>query len=373
MTIEEKVTEVINGFVGSNGTNIKMTPDQLFALVTEAYPINRNSFLPADYCYNRTNEGINFEKHVHLFERTEDGEYLILGEDYTYSGPVYCRKRGETEDSICGVWTNGAFKVNDSTEEITDLRVIDLLNGIRTALKAIPVTVNSFENTIEVKFQELLICGAEVGEEVYKIYNASPEWANKTSYQCNKANDGTWYYYLDSIDECIGEVQRLVMFEAQKKPYTEGNHTSELYQMLSAEVFENAYAHFIEQADKNTETKKAQGPKAPFGFSKKPEYDGAHLETHYGQGAASAAPYMNWWVVSIYYLPYEGKIVMGIEEDRYPHLKQMQIKPLRYDQIGNKKINVAVFYSAPKTYLNYKDLYEKFIDVCEEVMRLGLE
>lgn len=33
---------------------------------------------------------------------------------------------------------------------------------------------------------------------------------------------------------------------------------------------------------------------------------------------------MNWWVVSIYYLPDSGKIIMGIEEDRYPHLKGMQ-------------------------------------------------
>ena len=66
---------------------------------------------------------------------------------------------------------------------------------------------------------------------------------------------------------------------------------------------------------------------------------------------------MNWWVVSIYYIIDSGNIVMGIEEDRYPHLKKMQTKPLRYEQIGNKKTNVAVFYSAAKDDVNYGELY----------------
>lgn len=36
-------------------------------------------------------------------------------------------------------------------------------------------------------------------------------------------------------------------------------------------LFENAYAHFIEQADKNAESKKAQGSEVPYGFKEKPE------------------------------------------------------------------------------------------------------
>lgn len=34
MTIEEKVIEVINDYVSSNGTASKMTSDQLYSLVT---------------------------------------------------------------------------------------------------------------------------------------------------------------------------------------------------------------------------------------------------------------------------------------------------------------------------------------------------
>ena len=371
MTIEEKVIEIINDYVSSNGTGSKMTPDQLYSLVTATYPMNRNSFLPADYCYNRTNEGIDFERHSHLFERTDDGNYLVLGEDYPYSGPVYYRRRGEKEDSVRGVWTNGLYEEGAAVVDTTTLRLNDLFDGIKNTLKPIPVTVSAEKNVVSVINKELLVCGISVEEEVYKIFNAPSDWAQKTSYHCDEANDGTWFYYLETIDECIGEVKRLVSFEIQKSG--QANHTSELSQMVSAKAFENAYTHFIEQADRNAESKKAQGSKVPYGFKERPNCDGADFKAQYGQGAPSAAPYMNWWVVSIYYLPENGNIVMGIEEDRYPHLKEMNISPLRYDQVGNKKVKIAVFYSAHKTYVNYGELYEKFIQVCEEVMRLGLK
>ena len=147
---------------------------------------------------------------------------------------------------------------------------------------------------------------------------------------------------------------------------------SELSRVVTVEAFENAFKHFIEQADQNAKTKKAQGTKVPYGFLEKPECDGAQFGVTYGQGAASASPYMNWWVVSIYYLPKSGNIILGIEEDRYFHLKRMNIKPFRFSQIGNKKDKVAIFYSKPKRNVNYRELYEKFLQVCEEVMRLGL-
>ena len=149
-------------------------------------------------------------------------------------------------------------------------------------------------------------------------------------------------------------------------------HTSELSQVVTATAFEKAYAAFIDQADKNASSGKTQGAKTPYGFSEKPKCGGELFKCQYGQGTPSAAPYMNWSVVSIYYLPNSGDIIMGIEEDRYSHLKEMSIKPLRYAQIGNKKVSTAVFYSTNKSSVDYGELYEKFISVCEEVMRLGL-
>ena len=145
------------------------------------------------------------------------------------------------------------------------------------------------------------------------------EWSQKTSYHCDPASDGTWFYYLETIDECIGEVQRLVLFEAQKdnkKPSAKGEHTSDLSKTVTVNAFEQAYIKFIEQADKNAISKKAQGSKTPYGFSVRPECDGAHFKQQFGQGTPSSTPYMNLWVVSIYYIIDSGNIVMGIEEDR---------------------------------------------------------
>lgn len=374
MTIEEKITEVINDYVSSNGTASKMTPDQLYSLVTATYPMNRNSFLPADYCYNRTNESIDFEKHVHLFERAGDGNYLVLGEDYPYSGPVYYRRRGEAEDSIRGVWTNGLYVEGAEVANIAELRLNDLFDGIKTSLKTIPVTVTTNKNMVMVRLQELLLCGIGVEEKVYKIFNVTSEWSQKSSYHCDPASDGTWFYYLETIDECIGEVKRLVLFEIQKTGQTaeRANYTSELSRMVSPKAFENAYTHFIEQADRNAESKRAQGSKTPYGFSERPKCDSAEFIQHFGQGTPSATPYMNWWVVSIYYITSTDNIMVGIEEDRYPRLKEMLIKPIRYEQIGNKKNKVAVYYSTTKDNVSFNELYEYFINVCEEVMRLGL-
>lgn len=150
-------------------------------------------------------------------------------------------------------------------------------------------------------------------------------------------------------------------------------HTSELSQVFTKEKFESAFKAFLIQADENYVTKKSFGGRTPYGFSERPNLDGAEIVIHYGQGAASKTPYLNWWVVSIYYLPDSGNIIMGIEEKRYPYLNKMDIKPERFERIGAKKEDVAVFYATTKDGINYIDLYNKFMDVCEEVIRLGLK
>ena len=203
MTIEEKISEVINNYVSSNGTSSKMAADELYSLVIAKFNMNRNSFLPADYCYNRTNEGINFQKHSHLFERTDDGYYLVLGEHYPYSGPVYYRRKGETVDNVRGVWNNGIYEEVAEVVDIINLRLNNLFDGVKNALKEFSVHVTKDNNLVEVKRQELLICGISVEEEVYKIFHVTTEWSRKTSYHCDSEEEGTWFYYLDTIEECI--------------------------------------------------------------------------------------------------------------------------------------------------------------------------
>ena len=173
----------------------------------------------------------------------------------------------------------------------------------------------------------------------------------------------------ESLQEEINEM--LVAKECEKKA-----HSSELCRTFTEDNFEKAYRQFIVQADKNAVSKKSNGEKLPLGITKADddrikEIDGGGrfgVGQHFGQGAASKTPYINWFVVSIYYMPDTGDIVMGIEKDRYPKLKQMD--PLRYTQLGNKRTEVAVFFQSSRDYLDYGKLYNAFIDVSEQVMRL---
>jgi hypothetical protein len=166
------------------------------------------------------------------------------------------------------------------------------------------------------------------------------------------------------------------MFEAKKSSEIKNeNHSSELRRTMTADQFEKAYKIFIEQADKNATTRKSHGEKLPYGITREDNermksIDGGGMSQHYGQGAASYTPYINWHVVSVYYIPVTGQIIIGIEKERYPHLNKM--KPLRYSQIGNKNVDVAVFYETSKDSVDYGELYWKFIEVSEEVMGIGI-
>ena len=42
------------------------------------------SFLPQDYCYNRTNMGIKFTEHAHVLEYIDADCYRLLGANYPY-------------------------------------------------------------------------------------------------------------------------------------------------------------------------------------------------------------------------------------------------------------------------------------------------
>jgi hypothetical protein len=63
--------------------------------------------MPYDYCYNRLNKGISFDKHI--FVRLSKDVYKFVGENYKYTGPVYYRPQGFKADLVAGHWKNGKF------------------------------------------------------------------------------------------------------------------------------------------------------------------------------------------------------------------------------------------------------------------------
>ena len=46
------------------------------------------SYIPSDYCHNRKNKGINFERQPHYFLHVGRGKYKYVGRDYIYTGEI---------------------------------------------------------------------------------------------------------------------------------------------------------------------------------------------------------------------------------------------------------------------------------------------
>ena len=148
-------------------------------------------------------------------------------------------------------------------------------------------------------------------------------------------------------------------------------NTSGLSKVVTKEMFAKAYVDFMKQADENAITGKGKGSRTPSGFEnlKNKRIDGWMVSQHFGQGGASLTPYINWYVVSVYYIVNQSRIVIGIEKDRYKKVDEM--KHLGFEQIGNKNTKIAVFYETSKADVDFDVLYDEFIRVAEEVYRIG--
>ena len=93
-----------------------------------------------------------------------------------------------------------------------------IMEWIERELKAIPVTINSEDDNVFVKYKDVLISEIQVGEDTYRIFNITDEQKEQViTYNCEKADDGTWFYYVDSAEECIESCRHIVIYEATKK------------------------------------------------------------------------------------------------------------------------------------------------------------
>ena len=99
------------------------TRTEIVDRVHRLFSRNRESIIPSDYCYNRLNNGINYETQLHLFEYTEDKRYSYLGQECKYTGKVFHHPKGCAE--ICvGELIDGVLisVVNDSASEKREIK-----------------------------------------------------------------------------------------------------------------------------------------------------------------------------------------------------------------------------------------------------------
>lgn len=56
--------------------------------LNKKYNRSEGSYIPSDYCYNRKNKGINYDKQPHYFLYMERNKYKYVGKDYVYNGEI---------------------------------------------------------------------------------------------------------------------------------------------------------------------------------------------------------------------------------------------------------------------------------------------
>ena len=114
MTIKEQVAFTIENLINEYGTHHKVSRQELLELLESTFGTNRKSVIPSDYCYNRTNKGIEFSKSTRLLLFLGDGMYECLGENYNFNGDVYTREKGSKVDVVVGTWKEGIFYQNEN-------------------------------------------------------------------------------------------------------------------------------------------------------------------------------------------------------------------------------------------------------------------
>lgn len=102
-SVRDEVRETFRGV--DIGT--ELSTQEIKRMVYMKYGRNKGSVIPSDYCYNRCNNGINYEKSLHIFEYLEDNRYKYLGENYPYTGFIYRKPKDSDVEIIVGKMVDG--------------------------------------------------------------------------------------------------------------------------------------------------------------------------------------------------------------------------------------------------------------------------
>jgi len=140
--------------------------------------------------------------------------------------------------------------------------------------------------------------------------------------------------------------------------------------------FHELLLEFTEQVRENILTGKSHGERMHY-FS-----SGLPLQTRYGQGAASKAPYINWHVVNIYYDIAKSRLLVAIQDSpervilggQASDIKQL-VKDAKREQIAGKG-NCYVYDTMslpPQSNTALDNLYDAFMDLCCRVEALGVD
>ena len=82
------IQEEIEQFLSSMPINHEFTTRWFKSELSKQYKRSEGSFIPSDYCYNRKNKGIDYDKQPHYFLYLGRGLYRYVGKYYDFKGIV---------------------------------------------------------------------------------------------------------------------------------------------------------------------------------------------------------------------------------------------------------------------------------------------
>ena len=88
-----KIIEEIEEFLSSMPKDYVFSTSWFKTEMSKQYKRSAGSYIPSDYCYNRENKGINYDRQPHYFLFLGKGQYKYVGKNYNFTGNVESNPR----------------------------------------------------------------------------------------------------------------------------------------------------------------------------------------------------------------------------------------------------------------------------------------
>lgn len=95
LTIYEQLKEALKGKIGDI-----LSIAEIKSILNSTFNTNLTSIILSDYCYNRYNNGILFNKHLFIY--IDRSTYRYVGENYAYTGLVFHKPKGAKQEFVVG-------------------------------------------------------------------------------------------------------------------------------------------------------------------------------------------------------------------------------------------------------------------------------
>lgn len=82
------IKEEIEQFLSSIPLNHEFSTRWFKAELSKQFKRSETCYIPSDYCYNRTNKGVKYDRQPHYFLHIGRGKYRYVGKNYQYKGNV---------------------------------------------------------------------------------------------------------------------------------------------------------------------------------------------------------------------------------------------------------------------------------------------